>query len=155
MVYGNLLASSTEAMIAGGRPNFQPIADVHITVLSGDSVIYDQLSSATGHYAVMLDTPGEYRFVFSKPGFLTRTALINTSDMRNGCDRSVIKLHGMLTMYAAPEGFDLDRFANTPMNRAKYNTVNQQLEWDREFSRRAFDRLVEAFSEELVVSETP
>lgn len=155
MVYGNLLASSTEVMLSGGRPDFQPIADVHIVVYRGDSVVYDQMSSATGHYAVMLDTPGEYRFVFSKEGYLSRTALVNTTAMSEGCDRSVIKLHGMHTMYAISEGGNEDQFAHIPMNRARYNAVNQQMEWDRDFSRRAFDRLVEAFREDLVDIETP
>lgn len=155
MVYGNLLASSTEAMLSGGRPNFQPLADVHISVYRGDSVVFDQLSSATGHFAVMLDTPGEYLLVFRKEGYLSRTAVVHTTDMKDGCDRSAIKLHSMLTMYAIDGDTDEEQFIHIPMNRARYNSVSRQLEWDRDFSRRAFDRLVDSFGEDLVVHDTP
>jgi hypothetical protein len=153
MLYGHLLTGCSNTLLDGGRPDFQRAQDISISVFLDDSLVTEHRSSATGNYAVVLDSPGKYTVVFSKEGYLSRTVLIDLSEAWFNSARSVGKLHGMFTLFSTPQNSNDDRFTNSPSHRAKFNESSDRMEWDDDFSRRAFDRMINVL--QPMVSEAP
>lgn len=142
MLHGNVLASDSETLISGTRPSNFPLSDARITITTDEQVVHEQWSSSSGNYAAFLEAGIIYSVTVSKAGYLTRSFIIDTSDLPMSGASRVFKLYGDVTMLSTPPRLGDDEFSDRPMAQAYFHANLQRLDWDRAFAREAFEAIL-------------
>ncbi len=142
MVHGHVFSADSRSVLSGKRVETKIIQGAQIVITSGDSIIHQQMSSSKGYYAAVLEEGTYCTLTISKPGHLTRTLTIDLTELPETAEIKVLRLNTDATLYTTPKNLKDHVFEDTAMGHARYIVRHGRMEWDHDFARAAFERMM-------------
>lgn len=156
MVHGHVFSADSRSVLSGKRVDTQIIQGAQIVITAGDSVIHQQMSSSKGYFAAVLEEGTYCTLTISKPGHLTRTLTIDATELPETAEIKVLRLITDATLYTTPKNLKDHTFEDTVMGHARYIARHGRMEWDQDFARSAFERMMRTIkSGEVVARREP
>lgn len=112
-------------------------------VLYKDSKKIDSTNLVNGIYKLKLDTGFVYKVKFEKPKYVSKHIILNTKDAPKNAKKTT-KLKIDIGLFHSKENLDVEFLKTEPIGYARYDFVNEKMEWDEEYLKKMKGKIVRA-----------
>lgn len=125
-----------DAVATSKKKKAKKLSDVTVYVYIGDSLQSTQKARETGFYASLLNSGNVYRIVFEKNGYFCKCFELDCREVAYPSDDMAIKCLTDVTLFKKIDDADLLNLCNIPFAKAVFNSSQNNLTWDMEYTAR-------------------
>jgi hypothetical protein len=112
-------------------------------VLYENSLKTDSVILTNGKYKLLLDTGNVYKIAFKKSGYVTKYIILNTKEAPDNFDKKT-KLKIDIGLFHKKESLNVDFLKKEPIGYARYDFVNDKMEWDDAYLKLMKGKIIKA-----------